>query len=194
MFDSIQCNYPLPLPSEVSDYLPDIYEQEFQTKDLENLLGNYILTEDGELLEIRKKYKWVDDESSFIKGHMEVIKEEIVPTNFHGMLNFYCYETVYEDDSLNKSKDISIDYLAKFTNGILSNIELLTYEITDSTDRILNLKNIMEENARLQKRWYNKYIFNTKYWKFFKWHVIIATLNFIKKICDKLYLVAVRYL
>lgn len=194
MFDSIQCNYPLPLPLEVLDYLPDIYEQEFQTKDLENLLDNYILTEDGELLEIKKKYKWKDDENSFLKGYMEVIKEEIVPTNFHGMVNFYCYETVYEDSSLTKSKDISIDYLAKFTNGKLSNIELLTYEIVDSTNRILNLKNMMEEHARTQKRWYNKYIFNTKYWKFFKWHVIIAPINFIKKICDKLYWVAVRYL
>lgn len=194
MFDSIQCNYPLPLPLEVSDYLPDIYEQEFQTKDLENLLGHYILTEEGELLEIRKEYKWKDDESYFLKGYMEVIKEEIVPTNFHGVINFYCYETVYEDESQNKSKDISIDYLAKFTNGVLSNIELLTYEITDSTSRILNLKNMMEENAKIQKRWYNKYIFNTKYWRFIKNKIILAPINLLRKFIDKLYWLGVKYL
>lgn len=56
MFDSVQCNYPLPLPLEVVDIYPDIYNQEFQTKDLENLLDNYILNEDGELLWIKKEY------------------------------------------------------------------------------------------------------------------------------------------
>lgn len=49
MFDSIRCSYPLPLPLEVVDDLPDIYEVEFQTKDLDNLLNEYYLNENGEL-------------------------------------------------------------------------------------------------------------------------------------------------
>ena len=48
MFDSIQCSYPLPLPLEVVDIFPDVYDQEFQTKDLENFLDTYIINEDGE--------------------------------------------------------------------------------------------------------------------------------------------------
>jgi hypothetical protein len=68
MFDSIRCDYPLPLPLEVVDKLPDIYEKEFQTKDFENLLDYYILTEEGELLFHKKKYEWRDDDSSFLKG------------------------------------------------------------------------------------------------------------------------------
>ena len=55
MFDSVQCNYPLPLPLDVVDLYPDLYEKEFQTKDLENLLDHYILNEDGELLWIKKE-------------------------------------------------------------------------------------------------------------------------------------------
>ena len=139
MFDSIQCNSPLPLPLDVIDIYPDIYDQEFQTKDLENLLDNYILNEDGELLWVKKEYEWKDDDNYFLKGYMEVTKEEIVPSNFHGILNFYCYQTVEEDVENNTAKDISIDYLAKFTNGKLENIEILSYEIIDATVRIIDL-------------------------------------------------------
>ena len=55
MFDSIQCNYPLPLPLEVIDIMPDLYDQEFQTKDLENLLDHYDLNHDGVLYWHKKK-------------------------------------------------------------------------------------------------------------------------------------------
>jgi hypothetical protein len=199
MFDSIQCEYPLPIPLEVVDVLPDIYNQEFQTKDLENLLDNYILNEDGELLWIKKEYKWVDDEDAFLKGYMEKISEEIVPFHFHGILNFYCYETVYESDEVSfdkeeKAKDISIDYLAKFTNGKLDFIEILSYEIADATGRLFDLKQRLEEANLKADRWYNKYIFRTKFWKFIKWKIIIKPIELIKKGSDKVYWLAVRYL
>ncbi len=194
MFDSIQCNYPLPLPLEVIDILPDIYNQEFQTKDLENLLDLYYLNEDGVLSWHKKKYAWKDDDSAFLKGYMDVVEEEIVPTDFHGVLNFYCYETIEEDIENNKAKDVTIDYLAKFTNGKLENIEILSYEIIDATVRIIDLKNTMKKHEERRKRWYNKYILHTKYWRFLKWKIVIAPINLIKKVCDKLYWAAVRYL
>jgi hypothetical protein len=194
MFDSIQCEYPLPLPLEVIDILPDIYEKEFQTKDLENLLDTYILNEDGELIWNKKQYKWKDDDDAFFKGHMEVIKNEMIPSEFHGVLNFYCYETVKEDESSDKAKDVVIDYLAKFTNGKIENIEILSYEIIDATVRIIELKNSLQKHEQKRNRWYNKYFFYTKFWKFIKWNIIIGPINLIKKICDKLYWLAVRYL
>jgi hypothetical protein len=194
MFDSIQCNYPLPLPLEVIDILPDIYNQEFQTKDLENLLDLYYLNEEGVLSWHKKRYAWKDDDSAFLKGYMDVVEEEIIPTDFHGVLNFYCYETIEEDIENNKAKDVTIDYLAKFTNGKLENIEILSYEIIDATVRIIDLKNTMKKYEERRKRWYNKYIFYTKYWKFIKWKIVIAPINLIKKVCDNLYWVAVRYL
>lgn len=191
MFDSIRCDYPLPLPLEVVDILPDIYEQEFQTKDFENLLEGYILNEDGELLRIQKEYEWKDDDEAFLKGYMEVVNEEIVPSNFHGIVNFYCYERIEEN---NKAKDISIDYLAKFTDGKLQNIEVLSYEITDATGRVFALKQVIEEANIKSNRWYNKYIFRTKIWKFIKWRIIVDFINLFKKSFDKLYFLAVRYL
>jgi len=194
MFDSVRCDYPLPLPLDVIDIYPDPYEKEFQTKDLENLLDYYILNKDGELLWIKKEYEWKDDDSHFLKGYMEVTKEEIIPSNFHGILNFYFYETVEEDAENNKAKDISIDYLAKFTNGKIENIEILSYEIIDATIRIVELKNSMKKHAERRKLWYNKYIFYTKFWKFVKNKVILAPISFLKTGLDKLYWFIVRYL
>ena len=194
MFDSIQCNYPLPLPLEVVDILPDPYDQEFQTKDLENLLEEYILNEDGELLRIQKEYEWKDDDNAFLKGYMDVVSQEIIPSNFHGVLNFYCYETIHEDESSDKAKDVTIDYLAKFTNGKIENIEILSYEITDATVRIIELKNTMKKHEEWRNRWYNKYIFHTKTWRFIKNKIILAPIDFLRKSVDKIYWFGVRYL
>jgi len=201
MFDSIECNYPLPLPLEVVDIMPDIYDQEFQTKDLENLLDLYYLNEDGILYWRKRKYQWKDDDEAFLKGYMEVIEEEIVPSNFHGILNFYCYETVYENgqtvtfvDKKTKAKDICIDYLAKFTDGKLDFIEVLSYKITDATCRVIELAQNLKHANKRANRWYNKYFFHTKFWKFIKWKIIIKPIELIKKICDKIYFFAIRYL
>lgn len=194
MFDSIECNYPLPLPLEVIDILPDIYNQEFQTKDLENLLDVYYLNEDGILYWRKRKYEWKDDDSAFLKGYMDVVEEEVVPTDFHGVLNFYCYETIHEDENSDKAKDVTIDYLAKFTNGKLENIEVLSYEIIDATVRIIDLKNTMKKHEERRNRWYNKYLFYTKGWRFIKNKIILDSIDLLRKFLDKLYWLIVRYL
>jgi hypothetical protein len=194
MFDSIECNYPLPLPLDVVDIMPDPYNQEFQTKDLENLLDLYYLNEDGILYWRKRKYQWKDDDDSFLKGYMDVVDEEVVPTDFHGVLNFYYYETVEEDIENNKAKDVTIDYLAKFTNGKLENIEILSYEIIDATVRIIDLKNTMKKHEERRNRWYNKYIFYTKGWKFIKNKIILAPIDLLRKFLDKVYWLGVRYL
>jgi hypothetical protein len=193
MFDSIECNYPLPLPLDVVDVLPDIYDQEFQTKDLENLLELYYLNEDGDLLWRKRKYEWKDDDSTFLKGYMDVVSEETVRQDFHGILNFYCYETVYSSEDRNSGIDVSIDYLAKFTNGKVENIEVLSYEITDATERLLDLKQVFAGMDKQRKLWYNKYIFYTKFWRFIKNKIILAPVNLLRKSIDKLYWFLVRY-
>ena len=194
MFDSISCDYPLPLPLEVVDIMPDVYDIEFQTKDLDNLLDLYILNEDGNLLHRQRQYVWKDDDDAFLKGYMEITKEEIVPYNYHGVVNLYCYETIREEEGGKKATDISIDYLAKFTNGKLENIEILSYEINDATERLDKLKTSMIESAQKTKLWYNKYFFNTRFYRFIKWKIIIKPIELIKKFSDKIYWLSVRYL
>jgi hypothetical protein len=194
MFDSIRCDYPLPLPLEVVDKLPDIYEKEFQTKDFENLLDYYILTEEGEILFHQKKYEWRDDDSSFLKGYMEVIEEEIIPHPFHGLLNFYCYETVYSDTSKLSGYDISVDYMAKFNNGRLDSIEVLEYKVEDATERLLELDQLFKEQRRIRNFWYNKYIFNTTAWNWFKKKILILPINKTIKFLMKIESLIWKYL
>ena len=56
MFDSIQCNLALPLPLEVIDIMPDIYDHEFQTKDMECLMDLYMLDDQGRLHTLAIRY------------------------------------------------------------------------------------------------------------------------------------------
>lgn len=194
MFDSIRCDYPLPLPLEVVDKLPDIYEKEFQTKDFENLLDYYIITEEGEILFHKKKYEWRDDDSSFLKGYMEVIEEEIIPYPFHGLLNFYSYETVYSDISKLSGYDISVDYIAKFNNGRLDSIEVLEYKVEDATKRLVELDQFFKRQQSIRNFWYNKYIFNTAPWNWFKKKVLIYPINKTIKLLYKIQNLIWKYL
>jgi Zn-finger domain-containing protein len=84
--------------------------------------------------------------------------------------------------------------MAKFTNGRLENIEILSYEIIDATVRIIDIKNMMKEQEERRKRWYNKYIFYTKYWRFTKNRIMLDSIDFLRKILDKLYWLVVKYL
>jgi hypothetical protein len=84
MFDDIRCEAKLPAIG------PDPGTRDFQTKDFECLLDQYIITEDGHLLQ----------------------NGESVP--FHGMLNFYHFDT---------SIDTWWEWSAKFTDGRLIKIE-----------------------------------------------------------------------
>jgi len=159
LFDRIIVKYPLPLPLEVVDYLPDIYDKEFQTKDLENLLIDYILEEDGKLYEVRVEREWVDDDDSFLKGYFKAVKEEILPSNYYGIVNFYAYERLHQ--GTNKGMDVSIDYLAKFNDGQLVNLELFNYRIEDSSDDIKRTNDFYKEMEIKRNKWYNKYFLHT---------------------------------
>lgn len=162
MFDSIQINYPLPLPLEVIDLIPDIYEQEIQTKDLDCAMDLYILDEEGKLLREVRKYEWKDDDSYFLKGYFETVDKKIEDSNFHGVVNFYLYERLYTDDTKDSGLDIGIDFLAKFNNGILENVEVLEYHIDDATDSIKQIKDLHLKHEIKRNKWYNKYFFYTE--------------------------------
>ena len=193
MFDSIQCNHPLPLPLDIIDLLPDIYEQELQTKDLDCSMDLYILDENGALKKEDRVYKWVDDDSSFLKGYLETVDRKIRDTNFHGIVNFYVYERVYNDDDNTKGKDVSIDFLSKFTDGKLDFVEVLEYSIEDASERILRLKDLHEEHERIRNLWINKYFKNTKPVRYIR-NKVVKGLYKLHNFTGKLHTLAIRYI
>lgn len=183
MFDNIECNYPLPVSKELLEIEEfDISEVEFQTKSLENLLELYIITEEGELFRRKAQYDWKDDDSYFLKGYMEKISEEDIKENFHGIIEFHCYESYRRDvDGKKKEITVTVDYEAKFIDGKLTSIELVNQSIEDTTEHYEKLREFWEQCDIKANKWYNKYFFYTKQFKNFKRFCIYKPLNNLHK-------------
>jgi hypothetical protein len=193
MFDTITCNYPLPLPLEVIDIIPDIYDQEIQTKCLDCFMEQYILEEDGVLYKDFKKYEWKDDDSHFLKGYLDVIESNIAECNYHGMVNFYIYERILDKENKDKGVDVTIDYIAKFTGGRLDFIELKDYSITDASEHILNTKKFFKDLETFNNKWFNKYLFKTKPILYIR-RKIYRALYSLHNFTGKLHSLAIKYL
>lgn len=193
MFDNINVKYPLPLPLEVIDSIPDIYDLEFQTKSMDNAMEEYILEENGKLLKEEKTYEWKDDDSSFLKGYYDVIDSEIVETNFHGVVNFYFYERLYNDNTKKTGIDVNVEYSAKFSEGNLDSINVIEYNITDATEQIKSLNEFFLKAEQRKKLWYNKYLFNTRIVLFLR-KIVKRFVYQLHRATDKLYTLSIRYL
>ena len=193
MFDNIQCNYPLPLPLEIVDLLPDIYEEEIQTKCLDSLMDLYILEEDGILYKDDKRYEWRDDDNHFLKGYLEVIERKTIETHYHGIINFYIYDRIIDNEDENKGIDISIDYIAKFTSGKLEFIELKNYSIEDASEHIKSTNDFFKNLEIRNNKWFNKYFFNTKPILYIR-KKIRNFFYFLHNLTGKLHTLAIRYI
>lgn len=160
MFDSIKCEYPLPIPEGVDKIGFDYKSIEFQTKDFDSLLDTYTIRENGELYKTNATYKWVDDDNHFLKGYMDVESSEEQKYDYHGILNFYCYEDIEQDDG--EVTNITIDYIAKFTDGKLVDIKMEKYEIKDVTKQKEESRKFIQNALKENKKWYNRYVFRSK--------------------------------
>ena len=132
LYDNLKCNYPLP------DNGPQ--DIEYQTKDLENYLGEYELTVDGKLIE--HCWEWESTPKDELKypdmpfiGCMRKVKDShyIKELDFTGILNFYGDKYSGElilwnfktgEDELHPGpKPEWFEFVATFIDGQLINIE-----------------------------------------------------------------------
>lgn len=190
MFDSIEVNCLLPLPLEVVDKIYDYFELEFQTKDLECFLEKFIISEDGSLMFLKQDRRWVDDDESFLKGYMKVESENLIDSNFHGLLTFYAYERLKTGED--KGEDISLTYVAKFTNGKCEQLELESFDIIDASESIKNTNDFFKEIEIKKKKWYNKYIFYSKPYIFSK-NLIVKGLYNLQHYINSLRFFIIKY-
>lgn len=161
MFDYVNCKYPLPKPSfDLESWGVKLDNIEYQTKDLENCLTRYTIRDNGELWYEDVAYEWVDDDNAFLKGYMDVVSSHDKPSNFHGVLTFYCYEDLGERDG--KFYSLELDYEAKFVDNKITDLKLVKELISDVTERKKKLDEWFEEEKIKSNKWYNKYFFNTK--------------------------------
>lgn len=164
MFDEIKYEYILPL--EITDEVRDLgivpEDILFQTKDLDSTLSLYTINREGRLIYKNVKYKWVDDDNAFLKGYMEEESHVLEDMNYHGDLEFYCYETIEKDGNY---FSVSLDYNARFTNGKLEEVKLIKSEASNDNERQNSIKEMYKQLEEQKKIWYNKYFFHTKLYK-----------------------------
>ena len=132
MFSYIKCKKELPLTDDLKGLSVKWNETQFQTKDLDNCLETYIISDDGELLEevIEYDYTYYTEEEKKQKDHkpwnivkdQKIIKQETKKADFHGKITFY--ETL----DLNEQESIWVDFEAYFVYGKLDKLELAKVE------------------------------------------------------------------
>ena len=132
MFSYIKCKRELPLTDELKGLTVKWEEAQFQTKDLDNCLETYIISEDGELLEeiVEYEYTYYTEEEKKQKNHkpwnivkdQKIVKQETKKVDFHGKITFY--ETLDFSDE----ESIWVDFDAYFVYGKLDKLELAKVE------------------------------------------------------------------
>lgn len=132
MFSYIKCKKELPLTDELKGLSVKWDEVQYQTKDMDNCLETYIISEDGELLEevIEYEYTYYTEEEKKQKEHkpwnivkdQKIVKQETKKVEFHGKIIFY--ETL----DLNDQESIWVDFEAYFVYGKLDKLELAKVE------------------------------------------------------------------
>lgn len=170
MFDEIICKAPLPFPEDIGELkdLKIIWNEEvFQTSDLDNAWQTYTIHEDGTLTFEEYDREWVESPTKGRKKHFSVIEGQDLNGHFktkrqwtttkayHGEIffysNYYC-----------KTKDYWIGFKARFTEGKLSNIELVEFKEGCNKKRLdtlnkLNIK-LEESRKRSNKLWWKAYV------------------------------------
>lgn len=105
------------LDSDVIDAIKE--ENDFQTKCLDNYLGNYIITAQGYLKSQHfEEYEHINDEDSPLKFRVKQKGEYWMDENFHGIVTIYNGYPIINDDN-----QIYINFNLKFTDGQLVNIK-----------------------------------------------------------------------
>jgi hypothetical protein len=168
MFDTVFVKYALPLNKELKA-IKDIKweEEDFQTKDLENLLSTYEITKTGKLRYKEVVNEWVDDENTFLKGYMKEVSSKWIDTKHTGKVRFYhsfstnksnhnIFSDTLGDDADLEGFDWWVEFEAEFVKGKITEIKFVTANKEPAKFRILSniewAKNLKKEEAKLSRR------------------------------------------
>ena len=160
MYDSIDCQYPLPMPDDPKGYTGSFG---FQTKDFDCALDIYIIDKDGQLLLEQRETEWVEGNPNgkgFLEkmGHIKTVKTWLETLNDTRTVQFYDFV-----DSNKTDYDYWIVYDAVFIEGKIKNIKLTTFEARPNSERKkrdAEFLNRMREWDKLKKTRRYKYLYN----------------------------------
>ena len=184
MFDNIKCEKELPLNDEIKSLNVKWNEVTFQTKDLDNCLENYRITQDGELVEdvVERVYTYYTEEERkklktwhFVKDE-KIVKEYSKKVEYHGTIRFY------ELLNLNELEDIWVEFDAHFVYGKLDKIELAKTEKQES-QKIRTARWKEEDQKKINSFKYKLKNYSGYFWLLNKLSMICyKTSNFFSKL------------
>lgn len=125
MFDSLYCKYPLPIS--------EVQEMQFQTKDLESFLNNYLIDEQGVLW--REEYDTENRSDPNAKGVARLLgsmarvnKKMVAMPDFNDQIEFYSEYPSYGE----KRESCGwTTFLAQFKNGKIASIKIVEDDTPD---------------------------------------------------------------
>lgn len=147
MYDTIICEYPLPMPNDPKGYSGS---KDFQTKDLDSALDLYEIDKNGQLFIQRSEGEWIEGDKnattfSAKMGHFKTTKKWTEMLFSTATITFYDYQ-----HSKDTNYDYFIEYKAVFINGKISSVEIVDFEAKDNAGR---KKKDLEFDKKL-KDWY----------------------------------------
>lgn len=157
MYDTIICKYNLPMPENPKGYTGTTT---FQTKDFECGLQEYTIQEDGSL--------WIEErETEYVPGNpnaknfwekmgrIETIESWLEPLKITQTIEMYDYQHVKDGDY-----DYEIEYQITFVDGVVTNIKLIKFEVTDNKQRKQRDQEHFKQvrkRMEFEKKFYYKY-------------------------------------
>lgn len=132
MFDYITVENKVILPLPL-DFDMDLKTFEFQTKSLDRAMFLYTIGNDGFLYQENYIESVESTEKTVVVG--KALRKKI---DFHGMIEFGAYHTT---DLI----DYSLEYEAKFTDGVLQGIKLLSFDKYEHKSRSESMKEFLEK-------------------------------------------------
>ena len=172
MFDSISWADPLPFSPEMVELGLNKNNWEFQTKDLDCILAHYIVQGKRIFVIKYKNERWVEGDPKAKDlmdrlGHIDhdgPYEEEVDL----GTKTIRMYD--YRQDVQDKW-DVSVEFEVEIIRGVPQNVRLFEFEKRDNSERKARDKEFMERIQRENSLWYNRFLFHTRPWRRFAFHL-----------------------
>lgn len=172
MFDSINWADPLPYSPEMVELGLDKNNWSFQTKDLDCIMANYTVQGKKIFLTKYKNQRWVEGDPKSKNlldrlgriDHDGAYQEEVDL----GTKTIRIYD--YRHDVQDKW-DVSVEFEVQIIRGIPENVRLVEFEKRDNAERKASDLAFAERIRRENNLWYNRFLFHTRPWRRFAFHL-----------------------
>jgi hypothetical protein len=197
MFDEIKVSVELPLNDELKKHSINWSEINFQTKDLDNCLSQYFITETGDLVEeiVEREYIPFSEEERKSKDvrPWNIWKEVIEKDRYTKKIDYHGKITFYSSIDSSDTEETWMDFDAYFIYGKLDKILLVEVKTTEKHS--ISFERLIHEQKEKDKKLINRFrkLLNKAGWKHF-WKSISYLIYRSERCLNSLNMFIRRYL